>query len=459
MFRALLCRTLCTALYSRFMQTVDPITASTSFPTRRPLREPARDVPVVRKTDILVCGGGPAGIAAAFTAARAGASVLLLERHPFLGGVWTAGALTIILDAENRPGLNREIRTRLESRGAVEYSHHWPRWPIYGLEAMKGLLDEMAEECAPRLEVQLCTQVVGVAHDGNRITGVFTESKSGREFIESSIIIDTTGDGDVCARAGCPFEHGRPGDGKVQPMTLYGRIGGYRGVGAARHQPMLGIARAAGFQLSYERVTLFPQPGQPGVFMLMATHLFGSGIDARNLTRAEFQGRKEIRELVHILKTRGGEDWRDIYLIDTGPFVGVREARRILGRYYLTTEDIQTGRRFDDGICEVRFNVDIHHPDPSEGRGLFHLPMRPYDIPWRCLLARDHDNLIMAGRCISGDHIAHSSYRVTGNAVAMGEAAGLGATLAVEQGIDPADIAICELRTRLGLPAESGAPA
>ena len=405
-------------------------------------------MPVVRETDVLVCGGGPAGVAAAFTAARAGARVLLIERHPFLGGVWTAGALTILIDTENKGGLNREFRRRLEARGAATYAGNWPDWPIYGLEAMKGLLDEMAEETAG-LEVQLCTHVVAVAREDGRVTGVFTESKSGREFIRARIVIDTTGDGDVCARAGCPFEHGRPGDGKVQPMTLYGRIGGCRAAGAAHIQPMLDIVRAGGIEPSYEQITLFPQPGQPGVFMLMATHLWGSGIDVRDLTRAEFQGRREIRDIVRALKAGGGEDWRDIYLIDTGPFLGVREARRILGRYYLTEEDIRVGRRFDDGICDVHFNVDIHHPDPAEGRGLYHLPMQPYDIPYRCLLARDIDNLMMAGRCISGDHVAHASYRVTGDAVATGEAAGLAAAMALEAGVAPPSIDLPAFLSRL----------
>lgn len=411
------------------------------------IQEPSRMVPLARETDVLVCGGGPAGIAAAITAAREGARVLILERHPFLGGVWTAGALTILIDTEHKAGLNAELRQRLAARGgAVFHKPMWPAWPIYGLEAMKGLLDEIIEE--EGIQVQLYTQVVAADRQDRRLGGVFTESKSGREFIKSRIVIDTTGDGDVAARAGCPFEMGRPGDGKVQPMTLYGRVGGYRG-GPVHIEPLRTIVKQAGFNPSYERITLFPQPGQPGVFMLMATHLFGSGIDTRNLTRAEMQGRKEIRELVSILKKHAGPDWADAYLIDTGPFIGIREARRIRGRYYLTAEDIAAGRRFEDGICHVRFVADIHHPDPSEGAGLFHAPSQPYDIPYRCLLAKDVDNLMMAGRCISGDHIAHASYRVTGDAVATGEAAGLAAALACREGIDPIHVDTQKLRACL----------
>jgi hypothetical protein len=417
-----------------------------SSATSQSLRESARDVPIVRETDVLVCGGGPAGIAAAFTAARAGARVLILERHPFLGGVWTAGALTILIDTEHKDGLNREIRQRLEEKSAAVYCDKWPDWPVYGLEAMKSLLDDMVLETG--VEVQYYTTVAAVAREGRRITGVFTESKSGREFIRARIIIDATGDGDVAAQAGCEFQYGRPKDGKVQPMTLYGRIGGYTG-GPVHVQPLLDIALQAGVQPSYGDVTLFPQPGQPGVFMLMATHLYGNALDVRDLTRAEMQGRAEIRRLVDLYRQHAGPEWRDVYLIDTGPFLGVRESRRIMGRHYLTVEELQNGTSFEDGICHVRFIADIHHPDPTEGSGLTHVFFPAYDIPYRCLIARDVDNLMMAGRCISGDHIAFASYRVTGDAIAMGEAAGVAAALCVDQGIDPDEVDRSELLTEL----------
>ncbi len=404
-------------------------------------RESSREIPVVRETDVLVCGGGPAGFAAAVMAARAGARVLLLERHPFLGGVWTAGALTIIIDSEHKDGLNLEIRRRLDDRAAVMYYRRWPDWPIYGVEEMKFLLDDMVEESG--VETQLYTHVAGVAREGTRITGVFTESKSGREFIRAKIVIDATGDGDVAALAGCRCEHGRPADGKTQPMTLYGRIGGYTGE-PVHIQPLLDIARRAGVEPSYGDVTLFPQPGQPGVFMLMATHLYGSGIDVRNLTRAEIQGRREIRRLVEVFRHYGGATWKNAFLIDTGPFLGIREARRVVGRHYLTAEELQAGAEFEDAICRVRFLADIHHPDPSEGSGLTHVNLPHYGIPFGCLLPLGVDNLLTAGRCISGDHIAFASYRVTGNAVATGEAAGLAAATALREGVDPAGISMPE---------------
>lgn len=408
--------------------------------------EASRQTPIVSHADVLVCGGGPAGIAAAITAARHGADTLLLECHPFPGGVWTAGALTIIIDAEQKTGLCRQIRQRLELQGAVTYCTYWPNWPVYGIEAMKMLLDDMLLEAGVR--TQCCTQVVGVEREGGRIKGVYTESKSGREYVEAKIVIDTTGDGDVAWQAGCDFEYGRPEDGKAQPATLYGRIGGYKG--QPQHiQPMLDIARSHGFSPSYERVTLFPQPSQPGVMMLMATHLYVNCLDVRALSDAQRQARQEIKQLVAILKAHGGPDWEEVYLIDTGPFAGVREGRRIRGRYYLTFDDLVNATEFDDGICHVDFGVDIHHPDPSQGKGLFHMKHQPYDIPYRCLLAKDAENLMMAGRCISGDFAAHASYRVTGDAVATGEAAGIGAAMAVASSCEPYQVNIARLKEQL----------
>jgi len=404
---------------------------------------------------VLVCGGGPAGFAAALTAARHGAQTLLIERHPFLGGTWTAGALSIILDAYNKHGLIEEILARLARSGHSQIWARFSRYTVYGMKGMKYLLDDMIAET--KVQVLLYTHAAAVIRDRNRIRGVITESKSGRQFIEAKIVIDATGDGDVASFAGCPYEKGRPSDGKMQPMTLMGRIGGYRG-GPAHIQPLVDICRRAGWETSYSDITLYPQPNQPGVFILMATHLYGDGTNAADLTAAEIRGRWEIRKTLEVLKQYGGDDWKDAFLIDTGPFVGIRETRRILGRYYLTIEDLKAGARFDDAICDVNFKVDIHYPDPKEGRGLTHVDHKPYQIPYRCLLAKDIDNLMMAGRCISGDHIAFASYRVTGDAVPMGEAAGLAAAMALDAKVLPPSVDSQLLVKRLDAIRSSAVP-
>lgn len=395
------------------------------------------EAPVVHRTDVLVCGGGPAGCAAAVYSARAGAKTVLLENLPFLGGVWTAVGVSHYIQGRGRDGLNAELHKRLPVHQVFSRN-------IYIIEDMKHVLDKLMGEAG--VEVQLHSRAVAVAKDGSRLRGVFTTSKSGLEFIEAGAIIDATGDGDIAAAAGCAYEMGRKFDNATQPVTLFGTIGGYRGE-PAKGNPLLKILSRGGCRPSYPNITLFPQPGQSGVFRLMATQYYGiDGTNARHLTRAEIQGRQEIRTYVDVLKQNGGDDWKDVFLIGTGPAIGVRGTRRVRGRYYLTWEDLDRGARFEDGITEITSGSNIHPVDnPYEARRA-DLPARPkfrvqpYEIPYRCLLAADLDNLLLAGRCISGDQYALGSYRLTGNVVRTGEAAGLAAAMATKQRILPIEL-------------------
>lgn len=424
-----------------------PALAGAGESDRDPAHQSLRwDAPVVRSVDVLVCGGGPAGCAAALYAARVGAKTMLLENLPFLGGVWTAVGVSHLIAGAGRDGLNAEIHRRLPVHQVFGRN-------IYVIEEMKALLDEMMAEA--EVETQLHTHAVAVAKEGRRLQGVFTASKSGIEFIRAGVVIDATGDGDVAAAAGCAYEMGRPFDGTTQPVTLFGTVGGYRGE-PAKGRSLVEILEKGGWQPSYPPVTLFPQPGQPGVFQLMATQFYGvDGTDARDLSRAEMQGRREIRRCVEIFREHGGDDWREAFLISTGPAIGVRETRRIRGRYRLTWEDLDRGARFEDGIAEIGYGSNIHsvddpYQDPPEG-----LPeppsfrVRPYQVPYRCLVAADVDNLLTAGRCISGDHYALGSYRVTGNVVRTGEAAGLAAAMSLEDGVSPPELDAGKLVDRL----------
>ncbi len=393
------------------------------------------DAPIVRKVDVLVCGGGPSGCAAALYAARSGARTMLLENLPFLGGVWTAVGVSHLIAGRGHDGLNAEIHHRLPVHQVFQRN-------IYLIEDMKCLLDDMMAEAD--VQVQLHTRAVSVAREGRLVHGVFTASKSGFEFIQADVVIDATGDGDIAAAAGCAFEQGRTFDGQTQPVTLFGTIGGYRGQ-PAKGRELVEILERGGWRPSYPPVTLFPQPGQPGVFQLMATQFYGiDGTNVRDLSRAETLGRYEIRKCVEAFRQHGGEDWKDIYLISTGPAIGVRETRRIQGRYQLTWEDLDRGASFEDGIAEIRSGSNIHPVDDPYESPPEDLPpsprfrVRPYQIPLRSLIAADVDNLMMAGRCISGDVYALGSYRLTGNVVRTGEAAGLAAAMAIENGIVPA---------------------
>jgi len=410
--------------------------------------EPEREVPVVEEVDVVVCGGGPAGVAAAIACARQGARTRLIELHGCLGGVWTSGALSWIIDAANKPGLMAEIATRLDARHARRLRNPDGKNYAYDVEEMKLLLDDLCVEAG--VEVRLLARAVGAARDSeNRLSVVITESKSGREAWHASVFIDATGDGDLAAVAGCGFDMGSAETGDVQPMSLMALLTGLQFdqieayVGGAMSEPKKRLGKLMtdiGVAPSYGNPTLFRI--RDDLFALMANHQYGVKCDdAAAITAATLRGRGEIHRQVEALRGQGGV-WSDVRVVSTGAQIGVREGRRIHGRYEVTGEDLLNGARFDDAVCRVTMGIDVHSTNPDKTKIVEAKPHKsqPYDIPLRALIARDVDGLMLAGRCISGDFIAHSSYRVTGNAVAMGQAAGVCAALSAKSGRLPQDV-------------------
>ena len=380
--------------------------------------EPARRLPICTEAEVIVCGGGPAGTAAALASARAGAKTVLVESENCLGGVWTAGALCLLLDQNGKGGIMKEIIDNLNEMKAL-------RGGVYDVETMKYLLDNLCSKSGA--EIFLHTRLVTGLVDNRRINAVITESKSGRQAITGKVFIDCTGDGDLAAQTGCGYDFGRAEDGSFQPMSLMALLTGI-GQDALRftdHNVLLDELKNAGFTPSYRRPSLWYLNGT--VWGLMATHLHGyKGTNARDLTQATIIARREIHQIVEALRRRGGV-WKDLALAATGQHIGVREGRRIHGRYTVSEQDVMEGKKHSDAVCRVTYPVDIHRSRPpknGEGSIARFIKSKPYDIPMRALIAKDLDNLLMAGRCISGDFTAHASYRVTGNAVAMGEAAG-----------------------------------
>lgn len=395
------------------------------------LYEAARETPVAEIVDVLVCGAGPAGVAAAIAAARHGAKTHLIDLHGCLGGVWTAGLLTYVIDAEKSTGLLPEIVTRLKARNA-----HRLRSGVnfvYDPEQMKLVLEELCMEAG--VAIQLHTRVVSASVSPHgRLEAVVTESKSGREAWKAKAFIDCTGDGDLAALAGCRFSVGREESGESQPMSLMALVSGLDAEALApfycpshpdRKEALLSEFRRAGHEPSYAAPTLFHI--RDDLFGMMENHQYAIGHDdARAITDATLFARREIDQAVRALRSLGGV-WANIQLVSTAAQIGVREGRRIEGRASVTVDDLISGRRHDDSVCRATFGMDVHSPNPkvskhfdSSGRK----PVLPYDIPYGALVAAGVDGLLMAGRCISGDFLAHSSYRVTGNAVPMGEAAG-----------------------------------
>jgi len=427
--------------------------------------EPASRLPLVNDADVIVCGAGPAGVAAAITAARSGARTRLFDVHGCLGGVWTAGLLTYIFDFD-KPGMTREIVKRLDARNA-RGSRNSSRF-VYEPEEMKVLLDEMCMEAG--VKFQLHTRVSAAFCEGGRLRAIVTDSKAGREAWSAPVFIDATGDGDLGAQAGCGWDVGRSEDGPLQPMTLnalavvkdakaiaqfmsFNGTDNFKGPGGHLTcvEAFKGELKRAGIETSYGHPTIFPV--RDNLVMLMLNHEYGiKPWDAAAITEATVRARAEVYHAMRALRAMGGV-WEGLQLAATAEQIGVRDGRRIHGCYTVTRQDLIEGARHADAVARVTFGVDIHADTREKNRTdpIDHgnLKMKPYDIPLRALIAKDVGGLMMAGRCISGDFIAHASYRVTGNSVATGEAAGVVAAIAAASKRQPHEVEWSEAAARL----------
>jgi hypothetical protein len=405
---------------------------------------PQEQVALADDADVIVCGAGPAGIAAAISAARAGAKVRLFEWRGCLGGIWTAGLLGYFLDFD-KPGLAKELKVKLDERGARVGAGE--KAFSYDPEALKLLLEEMCVEAG--VQFQYHTRVAAAFKEGRRLTTIITDSKSGRQAWRAPVFIDTTGDGDVGALAGCGFEIGEAADCPCQPMSLNALLV-VKDVEALREFVRFGKAlpgentnddKKNRIRAEIEKFGHFPSYSKPTLWHVRENLLFAmmnqefgvKPFDAAGITMATVRARAEMNKMVNGLRSLGGP-WDGLRLVATAEQIGVRDGRRIAGRFNVQKDDLIQGARHEDGVVRVTFGVDIHATTAEHnkiaGTHATGIKVKPYDIPLRALIARDVDGLMMAGRCISGDFISHSSYRVTGNAVAMGEAAGAIAALA-----------------------------
>lgn len=400
------------------------------------------NVPIIGEFDVVVAGAGPAGIGAAVRAARLGMKTLLVERYGFLGGMWTAGYINPVHDIHNKGGPVRELIDMLKAKDAWGGFYDM----CFDFEVIKVMLDEMTINSG--VELLLHTWIADTWTDGNRVRGIIVENKSGRGAIAAKVVIDCTGDGDVAYRAGAPYWLGRAGDGLCQPMSTIFIINNVTFLQEDSCQLNNMIQQALyeqpeDFDPTYTRpyIIQLPNAGRAVVEWIHVRKLLGT--DAKELTRAEVEGRSHVLKIVDFLKRRIPM-CKDIELISIAPQIGIRETRRIKGLYTLTEEDCTGGAQFEDGICNVQFCIDIHQPDDI-GQDAF--ATKPYQIPYRCLVPVETEGLLTAGRCISGTFEAHASYRVTSDCMAMGEAAGAAAYLAIRDNIPLRNVDTKELRS------------
>jgi hypothetical protein len=426
------------------------------------LIEAQRALPVAGRSDVLVVGAGPAGIGAALAAARAGATTQLIEGAGCLGGVWTAGMLTKIIDGTRKTGIMQEILQAMISQGSDIAKK--TKGEIYDPELMKVVLEEMCVSAG--IKIRLHTQLVGAVTDrGNRLIAVITESKSGREVWTADRFIDCSGDGDLAAQAGCRFDVGINADCECQPMSLMALLTGLDADAVPEYvREVAGPQAKTNLQKLMLRSGIKPSYSDPtlrllhsGIFSLMTNHEYGvPAYDSGKITEATIRARREVHHIVRDLRKLGGP-WKDLAVVATAEQIGVREGRRVRGRATVTADDIVAGKKHEDAVCRVNFGFDVHNVRPGamfdgddeiamEVRRYRKAGSRPYDIPLGALIAADVDGLMMAGRCISGDFIAHSSYRVTGNAVPMGEAAGRASVVSLRKGRMPHELTGADIK-------------
>lgn len=408
------------------------------------------NLPILGRYDVAVAGGGPAGIAAAVRASRDGASTLLLERSGALGGNLTLGHVCPILGSV-APGTFYDEVAALLRRGHEDVPLHKTRngveLPVDHEEAKCRLTALVAES---GVKFMLQAPVVDTLREGNRVTGLVVSTPTGLGAILAHTVIDATGDGTVAALAGAETAMGRDSDGLTQPCTLEFLIAGVDervGITAwggsdpvklpdgREYRQVCRAAEASGELPKNVSIVRLHRTYRPGERSVNATQYNGvRGLDPASVAEAEVELRRQIEMCVAFLK-KNVQGYADIRVVSSASTMGLRETRRIMGDYVVCDADVEQGRKHEDAaVRDAWFLIDIHNPaggGQAEGHSQ---PAKPYDIPYGALLPRGLEGIMTAGRCISGTHRAHASYRVMAICLATGEAAGKVAAEAAKTG-------------------------
>lgn len=402
--------------------------------------------------DVIVAGGGPAGVAAAVSAAREGAKTALVERNGILGGMLTSGHVQPILGrAEGRTMYNEVVELLSKGHNVRQIVTRNGSEVGLDLEEAKLRLLELAVDAG--VYVYLQTPVVDVIMDGNTVAGIKICTPEGIRNLKAKAVVDSTGDGFVAALTGAPFEMGRESDGKCQPVTLEFTVDnvdesyGFTCYGGSdpvilpngkRYSTVCKEAHASGELPENVSIVRVHRTLCPGERNINATQVNGRNtLTVEGAVEAELLLRKQIPVVVDFLR-RVAPGFENCRLKSSGSILGVRETRRFVGDYVISDEDVEVGARFQDVVVhKAWFLIDIHNPTGGGQAERHSQPATPYDIPYRSLLPRNVEGLLLSGRNISGTHRAHASYRVMGVALATGQAAGVAAALSAKENCTP----------------------
>ncbi len=437
------------------------------------ISEPVRVTPVSAECDVLVVGGGPAGISAATSSARNGARTILVEAYGFLGGMLTAGMVNCVNGFRSQrasaaravAGIAQEFVERIARLGGAYLPEGLvPYCVVVEPETAKLVAMELVRESGTQL--LLHTLATNALKEGGSVSGIITHSKSGRRAIRAKVVVDCTGDGDVASNAGAAYQVGRQSDGKGLSMQLMfrihsvdaSRLASYAYTNRARLQAMYDIepldqvreAADLGRPFGVSGLTLGEGEGastfscivwRGRALLWAAKSLSMDGTDAEGLTAAEMESRRDVARLVAEIRKVPGFEHSG--LEQTATQIGVRETRRIVGEYVLTEKDVIEGSRFEDSIA-VGAN-----PMACLGKRPI-LAHDGFEIPFRSLLPEQADGVVLAGRCISASHEAHGSIRAMATCMATGQAAGTAAALCLTTGEIPRHVSVPRLQDLLG---------